>query len=229
MTGARLNYHSSPFGQKGGLSIYPVSGILTGCEITAAATTATANVAALTINTGDIKFDSYRVRQGLTSVNITVEAGVDLTTDTYEFMVYLNPNRKVKVVKVGVADPVVVDGGMFIQAYEFEGYYQVNQIYIGENGAWRVMDGYRDLKVGSYGWNNMPLNDIDTVTAISATNFSITPEMPIFHKTSLPPHICKPSNALLRQTASIELAKVKFEGGVGSIVTGIPESARLAI
>ena len=214
-------------GQKGGILLYPVSGIVAGCEITDVdISSSDDNVAVLTINKGEFKLDGNRHSQPLTSINIALASNVDLNSDDVKFDVYVNPKRKVPVVQVGSPAPTVVEDAQYISAHFFPNYYVVDTIYIGKSGVWKPVDPMKDLGPGGYGFVNLPFNDIDN-SLVTASQFSYKPEYPIFIKNTLPPHLSSQGKAMLRQTCSIKLATIEFSGGSGTIVEGLLDVDRL--
>lgn len=230
--GLNKDYHSSPFGMRGGLSAFPVSGVVSGFEVSLAGTNGvdtTPTNAAVTISAGKVRFDGYLRTLAANITGATVATGVDLSANDVTIEIYMNPPRKV--VTFTDSEPSGNEGDYALKVHEYEtadyGKYDVvNGIYIYKSSAWTLVDPYSEIPYGS-GWNNAPFNEI--AEAVTSATLSIENEKPIFLGTSLPPHVAGFAQALLRQSAGIKLATIEYVSGAGTIVEGIPEYHLLAV
>jgi hypothetical protein len=220
--GINKDYQVTPYGQSGGLNAFPAAGIVSGLTVALAGTAGvgTPNTsAAITVAAGSARFNGKLCTLS-TNTAVTLPVGVNLTTTARDIKIFLNPPRKVKTFFVGGAFPSAVIGDYAIEVRNVnESYYIVNKIYKFTSTGWGVIDPMSDIPF-EYGFNNLPFNEVSTT--LSASNFSLVNEVPIFLDTALPPHVAKSANALLRQSAGILLGEISFVGGVGTITKGIP-------
>lgn len=221
------DFHSSPYGQRGGLAIYPVAGVVDGAVLSIQGSGidgGDASLAAVTISAGTIRVDGYPI--SFAEINTTVQSDVtNLATEDTVVKVWMSPTRLYPTFTPGNApSPASYDEGSYAIEYtEVDGgtygkYQMVENLYIKENGAWRLVDGLQGDFSRSFGWNNMPFNDLNTAATPLVTSEA---EAPMFLASKLPPHISS-YNALFRQTASILLGTLTFVGGVPTI-TPMPE------
>lgn len=228
------DFHFSPLGQRGGLSTYPVAGVVSGAKLTLNGTVpgiddTDSTLASFTITAGTVRFDGYPIT--FNNYNVTVPAGGDLATASITLKLYMNPVRKVPLVTTlpsaasyaegaFVAKATLVDGG----AYDM--YQVVEQLYVKDSGAWRIIEPFNGNDYPrAYGWNNMPYNEIVTT---SQPLISATPELPAFLNSKLPPHTARPL-AMFRQSAFIYLGEVTYSGGAATITESMPEYHLLPI
>jgi len=209
--GLRFNYQVDPRGQKGGLSYYPFSGIVQGLNITSAAVGGTNNVnLILTIAAGSARLEGnyHSITSAITG--LTIPTGVNNTTGTFSYDVWLNPQRLITASATAPSSPVT--GQTWIQVYQALNYLQVVDFFQYSGTAWVEYNPVSSTPPG-YGFNNLPLNGINAVIDTSTTNnqsFALTPEQPIFHKSTLPPYVASPSRAQLRYNAGIKIGTVSL-------------------
>lgn len=219
------DFHFSPLGQRGGLSTYPVAGVVDGVSLslkTGGIDAVDSTKAAVTIGAGTVRFDGYPIK--FASFDATIATPVDLSTDDAIIKVYMNPARKVAVITGDLPDPATYEENdfiakaMLIDGGAYDEYYVVDQIYVVDNGAWREIQPFNGMDFPrAYGWNNMPYNEIGTTVLVESK-----PEIPVFLGSKLPPHTARPL-AMFRQTASIYLGEITYSGGVATITETMPE------
>lgn len=231
------DYHATPFGQSGGLSTYPVAGVVSGAELsidTAPTVDGIDNgdpsLAAVSVAAGVLRFNGKPV--SFTGFTGTVQSDVaDLGAEDTVVDVYLSPTRVVPVFYGAPPAPGGFNEGDFAAGANLNTdlvggqYGVVYQIYVIEQGAWapiRAFEGSHYPR--EYGWNNMPYNEIDATAAPLVGN----PELPVFLGSKLPPHTARPL-ALFRQTCSIKIGSIAYVGGVASLAEGIPDEYLLPV
>jgi hypothetical protein len=218
MVATRFDYHYSPFGQKAGIALFPVSGVVSGAKVSLTGAGFTGGNVTVTVAAGEIKFDGVSITIA-SPLAVTVASGVaNLATTDAVVGIYINPTR---LIPAHTTAPVVgASGAMYLDVVQLDDYQMVNRIMKSNGVSWVEIDTFSEIPI-SQSHNMLPLNDI--VASVSASNVSITPEIPIFHKSGLPPHVSAPSNAMMRQTAGFQLAEVTYEGGVATITKGLPD------
>jgi len=218
------DFHFSPFGQRGGLSTYPVSGVVEGAVLSLNGTGIDTDTtkASIIVSAGTVRFDGYPIK--FSQLNVTLDTGVDLSADDAVVKVYMSPERKVKVITGTLPDPAGYNEGAFIakallkDGGVYDKYYVIEQIYVVDNGAWREIQPFNGKDYPrAYGWNNMPYNELENTVVISTQ-----PELPVFLDSKLPPHTARPL-AMFRQTASIYLGEITYSGGVATLTETMPE------
>lgn len=234
MVATRFDYHLSPFGQRGGISLYPVCGVVSGVKL--ALTGSGYNNGSgedkkkikVTVSAGELKLDGVRIVLGsnkAVEIDYTdyLEVGQDLSNTQITVPIWINPKRKVVASITAPSNPS--NGDMYFEVYNVEDYQIINTIKKYQNSQWVTADPMSDIPI-SQSQNMLPLNDILTTDIV----VSITPEVPVFHKTNIPPHVYSPSNAMARQTASIYLGEVSFDGeGAASITKTMPDYYLLTV
>lgn len=228
------DFHFSPLGQRGGLSTYPVAGVVDGAILGLTDSSVNpdgiddtdATDMSLTVSAGTVRFDGYPVK--FTTKTVTLPAGVDLTTDAADglsFKIYMSPKRRVPIVTSlpsasGYAEGDFIAKALLRDGGAYDEYYVVEQIYVKDTTVWREIEPFNGNDYPrAYGWNNMPYNDIDTTDVV----FSLQPEIPVFLDSKLPPHTARPL-AMFRQTASIYLGEVSFTHPVATTIAAITET-----
>lgn len=232
------DFHSGPLGQRGGLSTYPVAGVVQGATLsidTAPTVDGIDNgdpsLAAVVIAGGTVRFDGYPIT--FSPITTTVQSDVaDLGAEDTVVPVYLSPVRVVPTFEGAPPAPGGFAEGDFAAkirtATDLVGgpYSVVEQIYVIENAVWVPIEAFNgDHYPREYGWNNMPYNSLDLA---SDPVVAAIPEIPIFLDSKLPPHTSRPL-ALFRQTASIKVGEITYTGGVASLTSGIPNEYLLPV
>lgn len=228
------DFHFSPLGQRGGLSTYPVAGVVSGAKLslTGSGINADPTFAAVTISAGTVRFDGYPIT--FSAINSIISTGVDLSLVTTEAVVkvFMNPVRKVPVYVGAAPNPAGFAEGdfaakaMLTDGGAYDEYYVVDQIYVKKNSAWKEIEPFNGSDYPrAYGWNNMPYNEINLAVDPLIQDFA---ELPVFLGSKLPPHTARPL-AMFRQTASIYLGEVTYSGGVATITETMPEYHLLPI
>lgn len=219
------DFHFSPLGQRGGLSTYPVAGVVDGAVLSlngSGIDGTDPTEASVIVSAGTVRFDGYPIK--FAQITTTINAGVNLSTNDAVVKVYMNPVRKVSIVVGTLPNPAASPDGTFIaKAFLRDGgvydeYYVIEQLYVTENGAWREIQPFNGNDYPrAYGWNNMPYNELGNGVLIESR-----PEIPVFLDSKLPPHTARPL-AMFRQTASIYLGEITYSGGVATLTETMPE------
>lgn len=108
MVGSRLDYHNSPFGVKGGISLYPVSGVLSGCILSTTASgykSGATSTAVVSLTAGVIRLDGNLIQvPALTNAEIITLQDLSPAyfvgpeaTSVIELDIWINPTRKVPI------------------------------------------------------------------------------------------------------------------------------------
>lgn len=233
--GLNKDYHGSPYGQRGGLSTFPVSGIVSGFELSLGGTAndgvnaGDTTLAEVVISAGSARFDGF-LKKLSADLTATIPSGGDLATDDIVVPVYLNPPRAV--VPYTTVEPSGSEGDYALKSVLYDAnsiggaYYMVDDIMIYKSGSWVAVDPLSELPAPGEGHNALPLNEIGD--AIVAANIAATNEIPIFLGSKLPPHV-PASNAMLRQSAGIFLGEITYSGGSGTITKTLPEYHMLSV
>jgi hypothetical protein len=216
--GLRFNYQIDPRGQKGGLSYYPFSGIISGLNITSAAVGGTNNVnLVLTVAAGAARLEGNYHSINSAISGLTIPTGVNNTTGIFAYDIWLNPQR-ITVASASAPSSPATDQ-VWIQVSQATNYLQVVGFFKYNGTAWVEFNPVRSTPPG-YSHNNLPLNSINPVIDTTTTNnksFFITPEQPIFHKSAQPIYVASPSRAQLRYNAGVKIARVSFVDTVATI------------
>lgn len=224
--GINKDYQASPYGQGGGLNTFPAAGIISGLSLSLGGTAGvgTPNTSlAVVVSAGAARFNGVRA-SAASNLTVSLPTGINLSTTNTVLEVYLNAPRKAAVYKVGASAPSGTEGAHAIRVIEvtdsISGTYQiVDELMIYKSGSWVALDPFSEIPQ-EYGFNGLPFND--TTATLTTANISLTNEVPIFLKTSLPPHVANGGLPLLRQSAGIFLGEVTFTGGVGAITKTTP-------
>jgi len=230
--GRRFDFHDWSAGQRGGLMLYPLSGVLSGLQCTT-----TNNLAAngstyqLQIAPGRAKLDGVLVELA-SALSPTLNLPVPPATGLNVYDVYINPVRKVPAVLTTASPPASPQiGDRILRVVEHGSWQQLQEIQEWTGAVWRKVEpvhgpsepvpGFsspRDVLPAEFvSHNNMPLNEVRAV-AITAAQVSMQPEKPIYHESGLPP--TAPAHMLhwLRQSASLLLCKFELHVVVTPLV-----------
>jgi len=230
-----MDFQATPYGQKGGLNAFPVSGIVSGGAVALGNSglgfnDTTKSSIEVTITTGQARFDGVLCTLPATGTVIIPTPTADLSAVGIDvtYKIFLNPRRVVPALTSGTpSSPATDDQYLSVLQVNDANYgsYQVVQAMLKYNGStWVPLDPTKDIK-NSYGWNNMVFMDVNPT--LLAANYSITNELPIFQGSNRPPHLHRCALPMVRQSAGIELATIRYTGGTGAIVKGLPEYHRL--
>jgi len=226
------DFHFSPLGQRGGLSTYPVAGVVNGLKMSVTGTGIKAGVGneeilTVAVTAGAARFDGY-LKEAASTLNVELDTGIALAGAVNEtFQVWLNPTRVTPIFE-SVAPAVTAEGTYALQGREINGgeiygsYYLIDQVYISESGAWKPMEAFKGFKQNTFGWNNLPFNEI-SLAAIATTDFALFNEKPVFYSSKLPPHVATYPKPMVRQSGGILLGEVTFNAGTGVITKTMPE------
>lgn len=240
MPGARLPYHYHPRSAGRGLMNYPLSGVYSGAEISLLANgtvdgvhegDADNSVTDLALSAGEIVLDGHRFSNGAVSP-IQLEVGVDLTDNATDetIEVFLVPTRKVPAIVKGDAAPGgPADGDMYWEVVDYSDYQIINRImkYDGDASTWKEIDDVRDIPNTPGNQNDLEMNQCEE--SISAANFTLANEKPVYHKTALRPDIPQ-HNLIARHPGGFRVAKIRFDGdGANEILEGVHENDRIRI
>lgn len=230
MTGTRFNFHQLPQGMQGGMSLYPVSGVLSGLVVSAPGIGGTNNILTCNVSAGTARLDGKRVElvSAITALQLDLGAGVNLATQTLTTEVWLLPRRKVPALTANPGSPAA--GDKYIKVVNIDNYQLVDTILEFKNSAWTVYNAaYAPPAIGH---NNMPLNEQTEAIATATTSnpsFGITNEKIIYHRNRYAIGVEQPGNAYLRYPAGVKLATISFTGGVGTVTQGILEIDRVNV
>lgn len=223
----RQQQHLFPQGQRGGLSLYAVSGIVSGCEVTVSSLAGGRASFDLAIAAGKLRLDGLLITTpALAGVTITPTVAVpDAATTSYD--IYVVPTRKVPALTAAPGSPA---NGDIYALVTNQGAYQMVQSFQKYNGsAWAE---YNPIShpMEDFGHNGQPLNTV-TPTLVEA-NFSLTPEKEVYLQNAYPVYTMSPSNAKFRHDASFKIATVSLtvaSGTLSSSVVKMNDSAYLSI
>lgn len=233
--GVNKDYHSNPYAMRGGLSAFPMSGVISGFDFTLGAVGASS--VTVTVAPGTARFDGF-LRKSAASLTKAIPGpdGVDLTAiaspeDAVKIEVYLNPPRKVKTYTDPATPPAGVDGdyalrALYLTAKGYDSYYLVEDIMVMKSSIWVPLDEFESFPAGD-GWNALPFNEIDTT--ITVDELSGQNEVPIFLGSSLPPHVARAGLPMIRQSAGIMLGEITVDDSGATISKTLPEYHMLAV
>jgi hypothetical protein len=218
-------------GQRGGLSTYPVAGVVNGLKLSVTGTGIKAGVGneeilTVEVTAGAARFDGYR-KEAAATLNVELDTGIDLTAVAVDapetFQVWLNPKRSTPIFDT-VAPAVTAAGTYALKGKEVDGgdiygsYYLIDEVFISNGTAWEPMEAFKGFKQNTFGWNNLPFNEIN-LNAIATTDFALFNEKPVFYSSKLPPHVATYPKPMVRQSGGILLGEVTFTN-VADTVTG---------
>lgn len=232
MPGARLPFHYNPHSQKGGLMYYPLSGVFSGCEVSLnnsgkgydATTTTETDIA---VSGGEIILDSERFTfADFSSLNI--ETGVDLSAVAHTLDVWLVPTRVTPTLTSGTPNSPSEDD-LYIKVVDYDSYQLVEGIYKYDGSSWVLIDDVRKIPYTPGNQNSYSMNQV--VPSLTASNFTLSNEKEVFHRTHKPPYLPQPSNVVLRQPGGFKLATISYpgDGTAATITEGIHENDRIRI
>jgi hypothetical protein len=229
MTGNRFNYQLDPRGQQGGLSYYPFSGIVSGLTVTAAVANGTDNVnLAVTITAGAARLDGKYHSLAANISALILPVGADVAVGTQKFEIWLNPRRVVPALTSAPGGPAT--GDKYLKVRDQGEYLEVTDFLQYNGSAWLDFDPVRGSAPG-YGFNNLPMNEINTVIDTATTSnksFSFTPEKAVYHGNNYPQYVAAPSKAHVRLNAGVKLADITMVSGTATIVNH-GDQVRLAL
>lgn len=226
------DFHFSPLGQRGGLSTYPVAGVVNGLKLSVTGTGIKAGVGnedilTVAVTAGAARFDGYR-KEAAATLDVELDTGIALAGATNEtFQVWLNPTRVTPIFD-SVAPSVTAAGTYALKGKEVDGgdiygsYYLIDEVFISNGTAWEPMEAFKGFKQNTFGWNNLPFNEISQA-AIATTDFALFNEKPVFYSSKLPPHVATYPKPMVRQSGGILLGEVTFNAGTGVITKSMPE------
>lgn len=234
------DFHFSPLGQRGGLSTYPVAGVVNGLKLSVTGSgilTGAGNEDILTVavSAGAARFDGYK-KEAAATLNVELETGIDLTAITVgapqTFQVWLNPTRVTPIFD-NIVPTVTAAGTYALKGKEVDGgdiygsYYLIEEVFISNGTAWEAMEPFKGFKQNTFGWNNLPFNEISQA-AIATTDFALFNEKPVFYSSKLPPHVATYPKPMVRQSGGILLGEVTFtkvgtDAPTGAITKSMPE------
>ncbi len=216
--GQRYDFHQFPQGQRGGLMMYPMSGILAGMGVTNASILtpgAGTSKLQLTVGAGQVRLDGVLVNVAAIT-NLQLPSTLDLS-QAYDQVVYayLNPTRLVPALTTAPTAPAVNDKYIKVGA-SYNGYQIVDDFLQWDGTKWVPFRAIME-RVG-YGHNNLPLNQIIPVVDVATTNnknFSSVEELVIYHHAGreIPPWLTTVGRSYLRQSASILLGSFTVNAG----------------
>lgn len=241
MVGPRFNFQQVPQGMAGGFQYYPLVGVVNGLQVTAAsAVFATGGQSGdpltdllVTISPGACRLEGklHQLASAITNMRFSGVATNMSVAGTYIYNLYINPRRVVPVLSSPPGSPS--NGDVYINATQIDNYMATNGIFQWNGSAWVAYNAIQAPP--SYGFNNMPLNDIRAVIDTSTSNnasFAINkPELNVYHKVNIPVALSKPGEANLRKSAALQLATITVNGGSSPTVSiaTYPESLLIAM
>jgi len=182
--GQRFDYHLFPTAQRGGMSFYPVSGVVRGCKVSNASLVEAAtgsNYVQFQMSEGEIKLDGVPIEvssfgSGDEVVIPLPSAFNDLTQGETDFNytlvvpVFINPRRTVPVFETGNLPDAVNynEGDKVIEVSphaEFDEYLMIRNIFVHDGSEWSPYN--RDIIFESpiegkdWGQNNLPFNSVE--------------------------------------------------------------------
>jgi hypothetical protein len=217
------DFQLTPYGQRGGITTYPVAGVVSGAKLSLPVDPVDAAELSVVVSAGTVRYDGYPITFS-SNITATLTHTETLATGTHVLDIYLNAPRKVTLVTTlpaasGYAAGDFIALGRVQDGQEYGTYGIVEQIYVKRGSVWEKIDPMSGADFPrEYGWNNMPYNSLATGDPL----VQLYPEMPIFLGSKLPPHTARPL-ALFRQTASIYLGEVTVAAGVATITKAMPE------
>ncbi len=240
-SGFRFDYQMLVRGQRGGLSAYPYTGIVSGLVITAANTPLTASVQNgaldtlnLNVSAGSARLDGQLATlasaiSGLTLLPLGATVALNGNNTSYSLPIYLNPQRVVPALAAAPAGPATND--IYIKSQSVTPnngaptFSQVIDVYKYNGSAWVQYDAI--TAPPAWGWNNHPLNGVKAAIDSATSNnksIGLTPELDLYWPSNFPPYVSKQSNAALRKSCTIQLATVNIStnGSGVSTVTVTP-------
>lgn len=230
MTGLRFDFHQMPQGTTGGLSLYPVSGVLSGLVVSSPGIGGSNNIMTVNVSAGIARLDGKRVElaTAITALQIDVGTGINLNTANLVTQVWLRPRRKVPALLAAPGSPAA--GDKYIKVLEIDDYQLVDSIQEFKNSAWTLYNAaYAPPAIGH---NNLPLNEqVEVISALTSANpsFSASNEKIVYHRDRYPIGVSSPGSAYLRYPAGVRLATISFTGGVGTVTSGIIEVDRISV
>jgi hypothetical protein len=238
MVGPRFNFQQVPQGMNGGLNYYPLVGVVSGMQVTAASATTVANagqgVTALTdllvtISAGACRLDGlyHQLSSNLTNLRFATGA-TDMTTGTYVYKLYVNPRRIIPALTSAPGNPATND--IYIKVINIDDYQMVDSYLQWNGSAWVAYNAIQAPP--SYNFNNLPFNDINATLDTALTNnvsFGLNnPEKNVYNKVNIPVALSKPGEAYVRKGSSLNLATITVVNGTATIVN-YDDSLRLAL
>lgn len=229
--GQRFDYQLYPAGMRGGISTYAYSGVIDGFAVSAPAVVS-ANVFSVNISPGAARLDGVRVElaNALTGVQIEVNPHFNLATAIVEIPVFLLPIRRVPALLAPPTNPAPVEGDRYVQVADLGDYLQSLGVFEFKGGAWKEYNAASAPP--EYGHNSLPLNGIvaqvDTATTKSRS-FASADEKIIYHRSQLPPYVCRASLGYMREGAGVQIATIAFSNGTATVAEGLNERDRVLI
>lgn len=221
MVGSQFDFQNRVQGQRGGMIMRPLGGVISGLLVTdAKAVTGTTTSMSFDVSAGQARIDGVVHTLGSAINDITfanAAGGADLASAAATLNIYLNPQRKIPAATSNPSSPT--SGDKYIKVVDMGDYHVVDSFLTYNGSAWVAFDPVSEPP--GIGHNNLPLNELGSTTISSTANVSLSlnPEKPIYHKVGQPLYIAAPANACLRYSASILLATVTFAGGSATIKT----------
>lgn len=232
MPGARLPYHYNPHSQKGGLMYYPLSGVFSGCEVSlnnsgAGFNATTTTETDISVSGGEIILDSERFTFETFS-SLTLETGVDLSSNAYELELWLVPTRVTPVLQSGTPGSPA-ENDLYIKVVDYDDYQLVEDIFKYDGSSWVKVVDVKDIPYTPGNQNSYSMNQV--VPTLTSSNFSFSNEKEVFHKTNKPPYLPQPPNVVLRQPGGFKLATISYpgDGTAATITEGIHANDRIRI
>jgi hypothetical protein len=231
-----------PRGERGGLSAYPYTGIVSGLVATAANTPLSASGGAgqpvdtlnLNISAGSARLDGQLVTlnaaiAGLKLLPLGTGVAINGNNTSYVVPVYLNPQRVIPALSSAPGSPNTND--IYIQTQTVTpnngapSHNLVVDIFQYNGSSWASYDAI--TAPPAWGHNNHPLNAIKSAIDASTSNnksFSLTQESDLYWFSNFPPYVSKQSQAALRKSCSVLIATVTIatNSGGASTVTVVP-------
>lgn len=210
-------------GQRGGMQNWPHSGVLTGLLVTAGTVTATS--IPLSVTAGSARLDGILVTASGTLTPTAISGTGFNTPQEQVFDVYLNPTR---VIPAGAALPsspsspadrfILVASGL--KTDTVAGYYKSNPA----GNAWVQYNPIYDPS--TYSHNNMIFTEVKPAPIVNGS-ISIQPEKDIYTGTGIPSYVAGVSQAWIRRSASIHLARITVASSVADVATPIYSKASI--
>ena len=222
--GPRFGFQQVPQGMSGGLVYYPLVGVISGLQVTAASAvvdgvgghTALTDLL-VTISAGAARLDGiyHQLAANLSNLRLGSVA-TEMASGTYTFGIYLNPRRIIPALTAAPGGPSTND--IYIKVVNIDDYQLVDGYYKYNGSAWVTYNAIQAPP--SYNFNNLPFNDINATVDTATTNnvsFSITPEKNVYNKVNIPVGLSKPGEAYVRKCTSLKLATITVVNGSATI------------
>lgn len=223
--GYRFLWQHWPSGRAGGLSYYAQytsveSGLLPSwTRPAAAAPAATAVNRTVAVAAGRAYLDGQlSVLANSANVTVNPDAVQPVINGANDFFIYLNPTRLLQPIALGDAAPTtylngvsVGAGAQYAECIDFGDYLSARAFYEYDGSAWGKFDPtFKAPALPAQPGKNRAWGN-EALPAVGATNFTVDAlEKRVYIEPVYPPYTMSNSKALLRDTASLEVARLSL-------------------